>query len=75
MNSNDREKEIINHFHACATCRHFQPVKEEKGIRYYCARLKYETKPGYQFNCWDPKDQVVKLLKKKLKQADEVDDQ
>ncbi|HEY9576377.1 MAG TPA: hypothetical protein VIR64_01765 [Pseudobacillus sp.] len=72
MSSSDRKKEIISHFHACATCRHFQPLKTEKGMRYYCARLQYETKPRYQFNCWDPKDQVVKLLKKKLDQANEL---
>ncbi|RJS62465.1 hypothetical protein CJ483_05035 [Bacillus sp. PK3_68] len=66
---------MVNHFHACATCRHFQPVKAEKGMRYYCARLQYETKPRYQFNCWDPKDQVVKLLNRKLDEISNSNDE
>ncbi|KMY56188.1 hypothetical protein AC623_12085 [Bacillus sp. FJAT-27231] len=65
----------MNHFHACATCRHFQPSKTEEGMRYDCTRLQYETKPHYQFNCWDPKDKVVKLLKKKLDQLLGPDDE
>ncbi|GLY09748.1 hypothetical protein Bbad01_09640 [Bacillus badius] len=44
-------------------------------MRYYCARLQYETKPAYQFNCWNPKDQVVKLLKKKLDMISDSDDE
>lgn len=75
LSSNARKQAIINHFHACATCRHFQPLKMEQGMRYYCARLQYETKPAYQFNCWNPKDQVVKLLKKKLDMISDSDDE
>ncbi|KAB7709239.1 hypothetical protein F9802_02190 [Bacillus aerolatus] len=62
-----------NRFHACATCRHFQPVKQEKGMRYFCSRLQYETKPNYKFNCWDPKDEVIKLMKKRIEEANEFD--
>ncbi|MBB6452313.1 hypothetical protein HNQ94_000758 [Salirhabdus euzebyi] len=51
-------------FHCCATCTHFLPIKEEKGTRYTCKRLGYDTKPTYQFNCWNPKPHVKKLMEK-----------
>ncbi|MFK2824161.1 hypothetical protein QYG89_00435 [Bacillus sp. B190/17] len=75
MSFNERKQEIIRRFHVCATCRYFQPVKQETGMRYDCSRLKYETKPTYQFHCWNPKDHVVTLLKKKIEQAKKVDDE
>lgn len=31
---------------------------------YSCSRLGYETKPTYTFNCWDPKDHVLRLMEK-----------
>ncbi|KKB38507.1 hypothetical protein [Bacillus thermotolerans] len=71
MDLSKRREEILDRFHACATCRHFQPVKEKKGMRYLCSRLQYETKPDYQFRCWNPKEQVVQLMKKKLGELEE----
>nr|WP_026695012.1 hypothetical protein [Peribacillus kribbensis] len=52
-------------FHCCASCIHFRAVKAEKGMKYYCSRLCYETHPKYQFNCWVPKEKVAALMKKK----------
>ncbi|MFC0189620.1 hypothetical protein ACFFJY_15045 [Fictibacillus aquaticus] len=54
-------------FHCCATCVNFLAQKTPAGMRYYCVRLKYETKPQYKFNCWEPKDQVKQLMNKKNK--------
>ncbi|MEK4147604.1 MULTISPECIES: hypothetical protein [Robertmurraya] len=54
-----------NPFHACASCIHFRATREEQGMKYYCSRLGYETKPHYQFNCWSPKERVRKLMKKR----------
>lgn len=51
-------------FHCCATCRHFKPEKTPKGMKYVCGRLGYETKTNYQFNCWRPKEHVIKLMNK-----------
>jgi hypothetical protein len=34
-------------------------------ITYLCSRLGFETKPKHQFNCWTPKEEVVKLMNKK----------
>jgi hypothetical protein len=54
-------------FHCCATCRHFTAEKKDGGgMRYHCIRLGYETKTTYQFSCWDPKDQVKKLIRKNV---------
>lgn len=36
-----------------------------------CSRLGFATKPGYTFDCWDPKDQVKQLMEKRLKEAEE----
>jgi hypothetical protein len=54
-----------NRFHACATCVNFQAEKREGKMNYHCRRLGYETKSHYQFACWDPKEQVKKLMAKK----------
>ncbi|WP_028400519.1 hypothetical protein [Ectobacillus panaciterrae] len=54
-----------NQFHCCATCKHFRAVKEDSKISYFCSRLGYETKPDYVFNCWDPKERVKSLMKKR----------
>ncbi|MCF6137258.1 hypothetical protein L2716_05895 [Alkalihalobacillus berkeleyi] len=51
-------------FHCCATCTHFQTNKTQQGMTYFCSRLRYETKPDYRFNCWEPKEHIVKLIKK-----------
>ncbi|AST91649.1 hypothetical protein ACWE42_13245 [Sutcliffiella cohnii] len=55
----------VGHFHACATCKHFRVNKESTKTTYKCGRLGYETKPAYQFHCWDPKDVVLQLMKKR----------
>ncbi|AZV43528.1 hypothetical protein BAOM_2919 [Peribacillus asahii] len=34
-------------------------------MRYYCSRLRYETHPKYQFNCWSPTEVVQKLMEKR----------
>ncbi|OZM57467.1 hypothetical protein CIB95_08415 [Lottiidibacillus patelloidae] len=57
--------DINSSFHCCATCQHFVVVKENRKTSYYCSRLKYETKPKYQFSCWNPKEQVVSLMEKR----------
>ncbi|MCM3763652.1 hypothetical protein M3234_01610 [Neobacillus niacini] len=54
-------------FHCCATCQHFRAEKKEDGMKYYCSRLGYETKPNYQFNCWNPKENIIKLMNKTQK--------
>ncbi|WP_043933204.1 hypothetical protein [Bacillus sp. EB01] len=63
-----RVDEILNasikDFHCCATCQHFRASKTSAGMYYLCSRLGYETKPAYKFNCWNPKEQVVKLIQK-----------
>ncbi len=55
--SNDR-------FHACATCINFRTEKAEGRMKYFCSRLGFETKTNYQFDCWDPKENVKKLMAK-----------
>lgn len=55
-----------NPFHACASCVHFQAEKGKDGMLYRCSRLGYETKPNYAFNCWKPKEQVRKLMEKRM---------
>ncbi|WP_240628558.1 hypothetical protein [Bacillus salacetis] len=51
-------------YHACATCRHFSAERMDGKMLYHCKRLGFETKPEYQFNCWNPKDHIRKLMKK-----------
>ncbi|MEJ8547494.1 hypothetical protein [Brevibacillus borstelensis] len=53
-----------NRFHCCATCVHFRVEKGAGGIVYRCTRLTYETKPSYRFPCWEPKEQVQRLIQK-----------
>ncbi|MGG1575828.1 hypothetical protein [Fictibacillus sp. NRS-1165] len=50
--------------HCCATCINFKASKTGQGMKYECTRLWYETKPTYQFNCWEPKEHVKKWLDK-----------
>ncbi|WP_423407179.1 hypothetical protein AABM38_15160 [Heyndrickxia sp. MSNUG] len=49
-------------FHACATCIHFRPEKSGDSLKYYCARLGFETKTHYQFDCWNPRENIKKLM-------------
>lgn len=54
-----------NPFHACATCVNYEALKLERGMKYRCKRLGYETMPHYQFNCWEPHERAVKAMKSK----------
>jgi hypothetical protein len=56
------EKMKSSRYHACATCRNFSAEKIDGKMHYQCTRLGYETKPAYQFNCWEPKEHVRKLM-------------
>jgi hypothetical protein len=49
-------------FHCCATCINFSITKTPNGVIRKCDRLQFETKPSYQFDCWDPKENVKRLL-------------
>jgi hypothetical protein len=51
-------------YHACATCKHFSAERVDGKMQYHCERLGYETRPDYQFNCWNPKDHIRDLMKK-----------
>ena len=61
----------IDAFHACSTCVNFLAIKKDIGMRYFCDRLGYETKPNYKFNCWEPKEHVKKLMDKRIGGGDE----
>jgi hypothetical protein len=56
----------VRDFHCCATCIHFEVKKKEtgRGVQYLCSRLGYETRTEYKFNCWTPKDHIMKLMEK-----------
>jgi hypothetical protein len=54
----------MKNFHCCATCNHFKAEKADKGMIYLCRRLGYETKPNFQFNCWNPREEIKKLINK-----------
>jgi hypothetical protein len=52
-------------YQVCATCIHFQAERVDQKMVYFCRRLKYETKPSYSFECWSPKEHVIKLMEKR----------
>lgn len=56
----------MKNFHCCATCIHFS-VKKDKKTVHFCERLGFETKSTYQFNCWNPKENVKRLIEKNKK--------
>ncbi|TYS74834.1 hypothetical protein FZC75_02940 [Sutcliffiella horikoshii] len=56
----------VNRFHACATCKHYQVIKLDTHSIYRCSRLGFETKPHYKFDCWQPKENIIQLMKKEL---------
>ncbi|WP_019120021.1 hypothetical protein [Brevibacillus massiliensis] len=60
-----------NRYHCCATCEHFRVEKGDGKTSYRCARLTYETKPHYRFNCWSPKEQVRRRMEQEAPQSDE----
>ncbi|WP_230494754.1 hypothetical protein [Pseudoneobacillus rhizosphaerae] len=51
-------------FHCCATCEHFRALKSVGSMNYLCSRLGFETKPKFQFNCWNPKENIKRLIEK-----------
>ncbi|QHS22488.1 hypothetical protein GWK91_05765 [Virgibacillus sp. MSP4-1] len=55
----------LNNYHCCATCVHFLAGREDGKVVTKCKRLGYYTKSNYQFNCWDPKPRIRKILEKK----------
>ncbi|HET7580625.1 MAG TPA: hypothetical protein VFK33_15210 [Bacillales bacterium] len=55
-------------YHCCATCRHFAIEKKGEQIVTRCARLGYETNPKWQFNCWNPKDRVRRVMAEERRQ-------
>ncbi|PLS15067.1 hypothetical protein CVD28_24740 [Bacillus sp. M6-12] len=56
-----------NKYHCCATCIHFEAKREKNGMTYRCKRLGFDTKTHYSFDCWTPKSNVTKLIKKRNK--------
>ncbi|TCP54484.1 hypothetical protein EV586_104102 [Tumebacillus sp. BK434] len=54
----------MNRFHCCATCQHYSIVEEAGKRKSKCARLGFDTQPKYQFDCWNPKENVQKLMEK-----------
>ncbi|TMU86816.1 hypothetical protein FGG79_01320 [Bacillus sp. BHET2] len=54
-----------NPYHCCATCIHIRGTKSEKKTTYFCSRLGYETNTTYQFSCWEPKEEVLELMRKR----------
>ncbi|MFZ3579836.1 hypothetical protein [Virgibacillus sp. DJP39] len=61
----------MSRFHCCATCKNFRIEKQkETGKRIYCERLGFDTKPTYQFDCWEPKERVkIAMRKEELKRV------
>jgi hypothetical protein len=58
----------MSRYHCCATCQHYRVEKTASGHASKCSRLGFATEPKYQFNCWDPKEQVRKLMEKEARQ-------
>ncbi|WEG14894.1 hypothetical protein PU629_04380 [Pullulanibacillus sp. KACC 23026] len=54
-----------NHYHHCASCRHFGFREQDGKKQPMCTRLGYDTLPHYQFNCWNPKPRVKMAMQKK----------
>lgn len=52
----------MSRFHCCATCQHYAVEKTDGKRVTKCARLGFDTHPAHQFNCWNPKDNVRKLM-------------
>jgi hypothetical protein len=55
---------MAKNYHCCATCKHFriERLETKKGHVAKCSRLGYETKSFYQFNCWDPRPDIVERM-------------
>jgi hypothetical protein len=63
------EKMKNSRYHACATCKNFSAERIDGKMHYHCTRLGYQTKPEYQFNCWDPEEHIRKLIEKEDNEA------
>ena len=57
---------VIEHYHHCASCRHYGFRKEGGKSTPICTRLGFDTQPHYQFNCWDPKPRVKEAMERRL---------
>ncbi len=56
---------MLNRFHCCSTCIWYEVKKKRGGPPVFrCSRLGYETKPTYQFDCWQPKERVKKRMER-----------
>ena len=58
-------------YHCCATCIHFGSEKTKNGMLYMCKRLGFQTDPRYKFECWNPKEQVRRLMERDQSQDSE----
>jgi hypothetical protein len=61
IHSRERSVNKVKNYHCCATCNHFK-VEKDRGTTYLCKRLGFETSPKYQFNCWDPRENIKKKI-------------
>ncbi|WP_188691313.1 hypothetical protein [Pullulanibacillus camelliae] len=59
-------REIVEHYHHCATCQHFAFREEQEKKIPICKRLGFDTHPSYQFDCWNPKSRVRQKLHERL---------
>lgn len=50
-------------YHCCATCQHFQILREADKPVSLCRRLGYETRPSYKFKCWTPRPDIVQKMR------------
>lgn len=57
-------------YHCCATCQHFRIVHSDGQHVAMCARLGYETRTYYQFNCWDPRPDIRRKMAEQAREAD-----
>nr|WP_074954264.1 hypothetical protein [Alicyclobacillus macrosporangiidus] len=51
-------------YHCCASCVHFRAERRPSGVRTFCQRLGYDTKPAYRFDCWRPKERVRRRMER-----------
>nr|WP_147805302.1 hypothetical protein [Alkalicoccus halolimnae]TXF81318.1 hypothetical protein FTX54_16005 [Alkalicoccus halolimnae] len=56
---------MSSNYHCCATCIHFSAEKTSSGMKYHCVRLGFQTRPEYQFNCWEPREDIKKKMLQK----------
>jgi hypothetical protein len=59
---------VTKNYHCCATCRHFAMVRVAEKLQPRCQRLGYDTKTHYQFNCWDPRPDIVAKMEQEAKE-------